>query len=339
MIRAGVVGASGYTGIECCRLLNNHPFVSLTHIYSGQYKGKTLRDIYPHCVSAIGDLVFSEFNPDVLDDLDVLFLALPHGLTHSYASLFLQTKVKIVDLSADFRLNDADVYGHYYGVTHANPSLLSTVVYGLPELYRERIKTASHIANPGCYTTASILALYPVVTADCIETDSIIIDAKSGVSGAGKGLKVSSLYCEANESFSAYGTGVHRHTAEIEQELNTSVFFSPHLVPMNRGILASCYVTLKEGVTQSDVDAAFSRYKDEPFTHVNSTLKNPSTKLVADSNNCLISYTLFPKLRRLVIFSAIDNVLKGASGQAIQNMNIMFGFEEHVGLPQLSTYF
>ena len=338
MIRAGVVGASGYTGIECCRLLYSHPHVHITHIYSSQSVGVSLKTIYPQCVTPLGDLVFSSFNPDHLDDLDVIFLALPHGQTHDYSTLLTQTNVKVIDLSADFRLKDAAIYESFYSIKHKNPDFLKTAVYGLPELYRDQLKKATYVANPGCYTTASILALYPLTSNGLIEGD-ITIDAKSGATGAGKALKATSQFCEINESFSAYGTGVHRHTAEIEQELGVSVFFSPHLLPVNRGILATCYVTLKESVTFESVLSAYSRYDTEPFTHVNNTINSPSTAYVVDSNNCIITLKHFPKYRRLVIFSVIDNVLKGASGQAIQNMNVMFGFEEHLGLPQLSTYF
>lgn len=338
MIRAGVVGASGYTGIECCRLLDGHPLVQLTHIYSSQSVGISFKTLYPQCVTALGDLVFSAFNPESLDDLDVLFLALPHGQTHGYDSLFTQTNVKIIDLSADYRLKDETIYESFYDVVHKNPHRLKNTVYGLPELYRNEIKNASYVANPGCYTTASILALHPLTSAGVLE-GGIVIDAKSGASGAGKSLKSTSLFCEVNESFSAYGTGVHRHTAEIEQELGVSVFFSPHLLPMNRGILATCYVTLKESVSFDTVLSLYSCYDNEPFTHVNNSIKTPSTAYVVDSNNCIITLKYFPKYRRLVIFSVIDNVLKGASGQAIQNMNVMFNFEEHLGLPRLSTYF
>jgi len=339
MIRAGVVGASGYTGLECCRLLSQHPNVTLTHIYSSQYGGQTFGTIYPHLVDpSLGDLVFSVFDETSLDDVDVLFLALPHGKSHEYTSLFTQTKVKVIDLSADFRLSDEDTFNNTYGVAHTQPDRLSDVVYGLPELYREDIVSSQYVANPGCYTTAAILSLAPLTRNHLLEGD-IVIDSKSGASGAGKKVSASLQFCEVNESFHAYGTGVHRHAPEIEQEISYPVFFSPHLLPISRGILSTAYVTLKEGVTEEDIQSSFSCYDQEPFTHLRRSLTDIKISSVVHSNNCLIAYKVFPKHRRLVVISVIDNVLKGASGQAIQNMNIMFGFPETEGLPQFSTYF
>ncbi len=331
MIRVGIVGATGYTGLELCKLCYLHPEVAITHVFSKQHVGKTvypfLRDIPPY-------EAFDPASPPL--DVDVLFLALPHGQSHAFLAGLAQNPFKIIDLSADFRLTDPALFEKYYGVRHEGAHLLSEVPLGFTELFRKKIAKSQVCANPGCYSTGSVFGLHPL--ANYIKSP-VVVDAKSGVSGAGKALKESSLFCEANEGLSAYGTGAHRHTPEIEQATGVSVLFSPHLVPMNRGILATIYIDNTENLSHENlVDIYQAAYGNEPFIQVMPDLATPSTKYVSGSNNCLISFKVIEKQKKIVIFAAIDNLLKGASGQAVQNMNCMFGLDETMGLKQLPNY-
>ncbi len=333
-LSVGIVGASGYTGLELCRLLALHPSVTITHLFSRQLAGKTVKDVFPH-LHHLHSIVFEVFDAEKLPVLDILFLALPHGESQHVMSKLVGKPFKIIDLSADFRLTDPAQYKKYYGEDHAATSYISDVSYGIPELYRERIKEKQICANPGCYPTATILGLYPFAKAGLIK-QPVIVDAKSGVSGAGKGLKESSLFCEVQESFSSYSTYFHRHVPEMEEHLNTRVLFSPHLVPMNRGMLATMYLPL-QGLTLSDIELLYSIYSNEYFVHFLGE-KPMYTRQVSGTNFCHITVKRCEDIDQLVIFSAIDNLGKGASGQAIQNMNLMCGFDESEGLKQLATF-
>jgi N-acetyl-gamma-glutamyl-phosphate reductase len=338
MIRVGILGATGYTGLELCRLLLQHPRVAISHVFSGSNVGTRVSSFYPQ-LHGLSHLSYEAFNPEHLPtDMDVLFMALPHAQSHHILPKVIgHPHLKIVDLSADFRLSDPSVFEHYYEVKHASPELLPSVVPGFPELFRDQIRDAKAVAAPGCYATSVILAGMPLIKSGY--TGSITVDAKSGVSGAGRGLKESSLFCEADSVISAYGTGVHRHTAEMESLLGVPVFFSPHLMPMKRGILSSLYMDNTMGWTQVKVDDIFAHYYgDERFIVLGHGLATPSTKYVAGSNECWISARVFEKQKKIVVFSALDNLIKGASGQAIQCMNIMFGFEESLGLAMVGAY-
>ncbi len=336
-ISAAIVGVTGYTGLELLRLLSQHPFITISHIYAHQHAGKALLEIFPHCVSYVEKLpeTIELFQPDTPPQVDVVFLALPHAQSWHFVESVLKKGIKIIDLSADFRLKKAHLYPQYYGEAHPVPDLLSKACYGLPELYREKLVHSSFCANPGCYSTAAILALYPLAKSHKLSS-SIVIDAKSGVSGAGKALKETSLFCEVNEYLSPYSTFSHRHVPEIEQELGTTVFFSPHLVPMSRGILCSVYLDNTYNFSLDQLLSMYkTTYKEEPFIYASDS-RQVSTKWVVGSNHCAISLHIFQEAKKIVIFSAIDNLLKGASGQAIQNMNIMFGFPETTGLPLIA---
>ena len=329
-INSGILGVSGYTGQELVRLLANHPVFEIKSLFSTSFEGH-YGDLVPEFKMA--DIPNVEcFDISKCGDLDILFLAVPHTkgmaivqqLTASYNAL------KIVDLSADFRLTDVGTYEAYYNVTHEAKDQLSSFVYGLPEKYRTIISSAQYVANPGCYATSMILGLLPLV--EQLQSNTpISIDAKSGVSGAGKGLKESSLFCEVHDHLSAYATGEHRHMAELIQEAGfTNVLFSPHLVPMHRGIESAIYIHLPE-LDESSLSSLYTGfYQEHPFVQVYSSKTSPSTRLVNHTNQC----ALIPKKRGdwVVVFSLLDNLVKGASGQAIQNANIMFGLDEADGL-------
>jgi N-acetyl-gamma-glutamyl-phosphate reductase len=339
MIHVGIVGATGYTGVELCRLLQQHPEVSGFTLYSMQYAGKSFSEVYPQFINKI-DTILEQFNPDAVSaDIDVLFLAIPHASSHVYLDKLSAFKdLKIIDLSADFRLDSAADFERYYGVKHQNPDLLGTIAYGIPELYYDDIQGSDIVSNPGCYATSVILGLQPLVKAGLIQ-GPYIVDAKSGVSGAGRKAKESSLYCEISESFSAYATGKHRHRAEIDMAVGEPVFFSPHLVPMSRGILSSIYVQKKEGVSVKDLkDCLNKAYENKPFVNLMDDSITPDTKYVSGTNNCMLSIRAEDNNNTVVIFSAIDNLIKGAAGQAIQNMNIMCNFEETTGLGHIAMY-
>jgi N-acetyl-gamma-glutamyl-phosphate reductase len=339
-IRCTVVGATGYTGLELVRFLVQHPSCQISHLLSSSKAGVLYSDIYPQFQGLL-DLELEAFVPNQLPtDTDVLFLAMPHGEVHPLAQTIREghPDLLVIDLSADFRLSDPMDYPKYYGTEHTFPELLKNATYGLPELYKEEIKTANWVANPGCYATAVILGIHPLAKANQLSA-SVIIDAKSGVSGSGKGLKVGSLYCEATEAITAYGTGDHRHFAEMKQELGFSDFlFSPHLIPQSRGILASIYVTPNTAISETDLVNLYEDiYKDDPFVKISRDLKTPSTKSVTGTNNCVITPRVMNN-GNIVVFSAIDNLIKGAAGQAIQNMNIRLGLDESEGLPTLGWH-
>ncbi len=340
LIRAGLVGVTGYTGMELARILAAHPRMRLACATSRAEAGQRLGDIYPFLNGLPGaDVTLIEPDPEaVAANCDIVFLAVPHGTATEMAAALLALGKKVVDLSADFRLRDADVYAQWYK-PHGRPDLLEQAVYGLPELYAARIAPATLTANPGCYPTASILGLAAALAQDLVETDSLVIDAKSGTTGAGRTPGVPTLFCEVQDTFRAYNLGRHRHTPEIEQELSLlagtplTVTFAPHLVPMNRGILATIYARLKRPVTQEAVQTLFEQHwAQAPFVRVLAPGKLPETRFVRGSMFCDIAPVVDTRTGRLIIVSAIDNLCRGASGQAVANANLMCGLPLDTGL-------
>ncbi len=339
MIKAGIVGATGYTGVELVRLLSIHPQVEIVGLTSRTYSGKPYWEVYPHLLRHT-DLHCEELDLDrLVERADVIFAALPHGHSMGVAQQAIAGGKKVIDLGADFRLKDLSVYESWYEVDHTAAELIKEAVYGLPEVNRQKIKTANLIANPGCYPTASILGLAPLLAGGLIDPQDIVIDAKSGVSGAGRTLSMVTHFSETNENFRAYGVAVHRHTPEIEEQLSyivggpSSVLFTPHLVPMVRGILATIYTRPPQQLSAKEALAIFQEYyQDEPFVRVLPEGMLPQTKAVSGTNYCDISIVADPRTGRTVVITAIDNLVKGASGQAVQNMNLLYGFEETTGL-------
>ncbi len=338
MITAGVIGATGYAGSQLVALLSAHPHVCLTYVASHSYVGRRFGEIYPS-LAPICDLLLKEEDIEEASlECDVLFVALPHGMASHKITEKILSRCVVIDLGADFRLSDRTVYEAWYRCDHPSSHLLSESVYGLCELHRAAIKGARLIANPGCYTTCSILALAPLVGKGLVDPTSLIIDSASGTSGAGRSEKIDSLFCEVNENYKAYGVTNHRHTPEIEQELSLQngasvvVQFTPHLVPMNRGILSTCYANLKAGVGEAEIRAAYEQYyAGEPFIRLmGSTL--PETRFVRNTNVCAIGWKTDDRTGRIIVLGAIDNLVKGAAGQAVQNMNIRFALDETMGL-------
>lgn len=342
MIRVAVMGASGYTGVELLRLLSRHPEIKLSVVTSRQQAGKQISESFPSLYGVV-DLVCSDSSPsEVAAQADLVFTALPHKTAMEVVPTLLAGGCKVVDLSADYRLEDVQVYEAWYQA-HTSPELLKEAVYGLPELKREQIRTARLVANPGCYPTSASLALMPLLGHACIDLDSIVIDSKSGTSGAGRGAKVGSLFCEVNEAFKAYGVAAHRHTPEIEQTLSTvagstvQVSFTPHLLPINRGILSTCYATLTRQLSLDELHDMFvDAFASEPFVRVLPKGVYPDVAHVKGSNYCDIGVAVDVRNGRVIVIAAIDNLVKGASGQAIQNMNLMYGWDEDLGLQQLA---
>ncbi|MBC7074810.1 MAG: N-acetyl-gamma-glutamyl-phosphate reductase [Syntrophomonadaceae bacterium] len=339
MFRVGIVG-DGYTAAELLRLLAGHKDLEPVCILSTENVGQKITEIYPQLIG-FSDLICEESNMSVIKEhrCDAVFLALPHGLSVDMALEILPTGAKCVDLGADFRLKDARIYEKYYDMNHRAPEMLTEAVYGLPEIYREQIKKARLVANPGCFPTGAILPLAPLLQVGLIDTAGIVIDSKTGVSGAGRSLKASSHFCEVNEGIKAYGVGTHRHGPEIAQELSfaagteVEMIFTPHLVPMNRGILTTIYARLQRGASASQVrEVLEDKYRCEPFVRVLPEGFMPHTKWVYGSNFVDIGIYADNESRRVVLVSALDNLTKGASGQAIQNLNIMLDMEETEGL-------
>lgn len=338
MLRVAIAGASGYTGFELVRLLSAHPQVRLTMITSRAQCGQRLDEFYP-ALKGFCDLVFE--NPEaerLVAESDLVFTALPHQAAMDLVPHLLEGGVKVVDLSADYRFRDPAVYQEWYQV-HKTPHLLSEAVYGLPELYREQIRTARLVGNPGCYPTSVILAAAPLLFHSLIEPRSIIADSKSGVSGAGRGASLTVHFCEVNDGFKAYGVAQHRHTPEMEQELSflagerLTISFTPHLVPMTRGILSTVYATLRQGIDAVRVDQAFRDfYRDAVFVRLSDPKSLPTTLQVRGSNFCDLAWRVDPRTGRVIVISVIDNLTRGASGQALCNMNLMCGFPEDMGL-------
>ncbi len=338
MLKVAVLGGSGYTGLELLRLLHNHPEVEISAVTSRQYRGKAVSEVFPAFRGMYDGVVFRD--PDVFKDTDadVVFSSLPHGTSMDVVPGFLDKGKRVVDLSADYRLRDIEIYERWYG-RHSSGEYIKEAVYGLPELRREMIRSARLVANPGCYPTCSIIALAPVVSKDMVDIHSIVIDAKSGVSGAGRTASIETSFVEVTEGFRAYRVGTHRHIPEIEQELSllcgacVNITFIPHLIPASRGILATVYAWLKKDMTTKDLmDLYMDYYREEPFVRIMPEGTFPATSQVRGSNFCDIGIWAEERGKRLVVVSAIDNLVKGASGQAIQNMNIMYGFKEDTGL-------
>ena len=338
MIKVGIIGSTGYAGENIVWILCKHPNAKIIFVNSHSYINIPFNKIYGNFNGYFEDECIS--NSDMLQGLsqiDVLFVALPSGKSFEIVRKANEMGIKVIDLGADFRLKKQSIYENWYGLKHESPCLLENSVYGLPELNRENIKTAKILANPGCYPTASILAMAPLLKHSLIDKDSIIIDAKSGVSGAGRSASVGNLFCEVNESIKAYAVGTHRHTPEIEQELSkftkgvVCISFTPHLVPMNRGILATCYSKLITDVSEEEINNLYCNfYESEYFVKVLREL--PETRWVKGSNQCHISVRVDKRTNRVIVVSAIDNLMKGAASQAVQNMNIMFGLKETLGL-------
>ena len=339
MIKVGIIGATGYAGAELVRILTSHPDAEIVWLGSKSYADQPYSDSYGSMFEIVDEKCMAEDMDALSEAADVIFTATPQGLCSSLVNEEILGKVKIVDLSADFRIKDAARYERWYGIHHPSPQYLDEAVYGLPELNREMIKNARLIANPGCFPTCSILTIYPLIKAGIINPDTVIIDAKSGTTGAGRGAKVQNLYCEVNETIKAYGVAVHRHTPEIEDQLSIAagrpilVQFTPHLVPMNRGILVTAYASLAKETSYEEVKAAYdAMYENEKFVRVLKKDKVAETRYVKGSNYADVGFKLDARTGRIVMMGAIDNVVKGAAGQAVQNMNIMFGLDEAEGL-------
>ncbi|HIE17791.1 MAG TPA: N-acetyl-gamma-glutamyl-phosphate reductase [Dehalococcoidia bacterium] len=338
MVKVGIINVTGYAGVELARLLHRHPEVKLSSVTGRSAAGQKLTQVFPHLANI--DLTVTT-EPD---DVDLIFSAMPHKASAEVILPLVRQGIKVVDISADFRLKDASMYTEWYGFTHPAPDLLQQAVYGLSELHRSQIATANLVANPGCYPTGAILALAPAVKENLIHAD-IIVDSKSGVSGAGRTLSLSTHYTEAVDNVRAYSVHGHRHLPEIIQELESlspgfspSVTFLPHIVPMSRGILSSCYARLKDDklTKQKLIEFYHDYYDKEPFVKVVDNL--PETKQTWGSNLCLVYPTVDHRTDRLIVISCLDNLVKGAAGQAVQNMNIMCGFPETAGLEALPIY-
>ena len=347
MIKVGIIGATGYAGNELVRLLLGHKDAEIVWLGSRSYIDQNYSDVYRNMFKLVDAKCMDHNMEQLANEVDVIFTATPQGLCASLVNDEILSKTKIIDLSADFRLKDVNVYEQWYKLEHKAPQYIDEAVYGLCEINRDKVsKDTRIIANPGCYTTTSILTLYPMVKEGIINPDTIIIDAKSGTSGAGRGAKVANLFCEVNESMKAYGVGTHRHTPEIEEQLgyacgrdDLKLIFTPHLVPMNRGILVTAYANLAKDVTYEDVKAAYDKYYDkEYFVRVLPKDVCPETRWVEGSNFVDIGFKIEPRTNRLIMMGALDNLVKGAAGQAVQNMNLLFGLPENEGL-QLAPMF
>ncbi len=339
MIKVGIIGATGYAGNEIIRLLLNHKDVEIKWLVSRSFAGQKFADIYRNYFEVLDMECSGKELSELADGVDVVFTATPQGYLSSVLTNEILEKTKFIDLSADYRIRDVFTYEKWYHIEHKSPELIQKAVYGLCEVNREKIKDTRLLANPGCYTTCSILTAYPLVKEHLIDPDTLIINALSGVSGAGRGAKVANLFCEVNESAKAYGVTTHRHTPEIEEQLSYAygdpimINFTPHLVPMNRGILATETATLKEGVTAEDIRNAYNKYyKNEFFVRVLNEGQTPETRFTEGSNFVDVNFQVDERTNRVVMMGALDNLVKGAAGQAVQNMNLMFGFDEAEGL-------
>ena len=339
MIKVGIIGATGYAGGELVRILMGHKEAEIVWYGSRSYIDQKYADVYRNMFQIVDAKCMDDNIEALADQVDVIFTATPQGFLASVINENILGKTKIVDLSADFRIKDVKVYEKWYGIEHKSPQFIEEAVYGLCEVNRDKVKGARLIANPGCYTTCSILTAYPLAKEGIIDMRTLIVDAKSGTSGAGRGAKVPNLFCEVNENMKAYGVASHRHTPEIEEQLgyasgeNVTISFTPHLVPMNRGILATEYATLKKDVTGEEVKAIYDKYyAGEKFIRVLEKGVCPETKWVEGSNYVDIGFKLDPRTNRIVMMGAIDNLVKGAAGQAVQNMNLLFGLPESEGL-------
>ena len=346
-VRVGVLGASGYTGADFVRLAARHPAIELTLLTANSHAGKAYGDVFPHLATLDLPRLQTIEEAD-WSTVDAIVCGLPHGTTQAITKRLVadHPAVKVVDMSADFRLRDPAVYREWYGIEHGAPELQPKAVYGLTEHYRDEIRDARIVACPGCYPTATLLALLPLASAGLIDPTDIIVDAKSGVSGAGRGLRENTLFCEAGEGLSPYSVGQHRHSAELEQEIglaaaveNLRVNFTPHLVPMSRGELCTCHVRLAEGATADSLrERLAAAYADESFVHVADASTLPRTQMVRGSNHCVIGVVPDRIPGRAIVLSTLDNLVKGSAGQALQNLNLAFGIPEATGLEQLPLF-
>ncbi len=339
MIKAGIIGATGYAGGELVRILTGHKDAEIKWYGSRSYIDRKYAEVYQNMFQIVDAVCMDDNMEELASQVDVIFTATPQGLCASLVNEEILSKTKIIDLSADFRLKDVKVYEEWYKIQHKAPQFIEEAVYGLCEINREDVRKARLVANPGCYTTCSILTAYPLAKEGLIDMSTLIIDAKSGTSGAGRGAKLPNLFCEVNENIKAYGVATHRHTPEIEEQLGYAagekvvLNFTPHLVPMNRGILATEYAKLTKAVSWEDVKAVYDKYyASEKFVRVLDQDVCPETKWVEGSNYVDIGFKIDPRTNRIIMMGAIDNLVKGAAGQAVQNMNLMFGLEESEGL-------
>lgn len=339
MVKVGIIGATGYAGGELVRILSGHKHAQIEWYGSRSYIDQKYADVYRNMFQIVDTVCMDDNMEELASRVDVIFTATPQGLCASLVNEEILSKTKIIDLSADFRLKDVNIYEEWYKIEHKAPQYIGEAVYGLCEINREAVKNARLVANPGCYTTCSILTAYPLAKEGLIDMDSLIIDAKSGTSGAGRGAKVPNLFCEVNENMKAYGVASHRHTPEIEEQLGyaagkkVTLNFTPHLVPMNRGILATEYAKLLKDVSWKEVREIYDKYYGaEKFIRVLDEGVCPETKWVEGSNYVDIGFKIDPRTGRIIMMGAIDNLVKGAAGQAVQNMNLMFGLKESEGL-------
>ena len=344
-IKVGIIGATGYAGQELARLLYTHPQAEVIWYGSRSYVDQPYSAVYGNMRAFADEACRDDDIAALAKEADVIFTATPQGYLAGVLTEEILSDAKVIDLSADFRLKDVSVYEKWYKIEHKSPQFLPEAVYGLCEVNREDIKKARLLANPGCFTTCSIESLYPLVKEHAIDPSTIIVDAKSGTSGAGRGAKVQNLFCEVNESIKAYGVATHRHTPEIEEQLSYAagkemlINFTPHLVPMNRGILATCYASLTEGADAQKIREAYEKYyKEEYFIRFLGKDSFPETRWVEGSNFVDIGYTVDPRTNRVIAAGALDNLVKGAAGQAVQNMNLLFGLPENTGLKLVPVF-
>ena len=345
MIKVGIIGSTGYAGVELVRLIMQHKEAEVVWFGSRSYVDQDYASVFRNMFEIVDAKCMEDTMEQLADAVDVIFTATPQGLCSSLVNEDILNKVKIIDLSADFRIKDVNVYEKWYKIEHKSPQFIDEAVYGLCEINREKTKGARLVANPGCYTTCSILSIYPMVKEGLIDPKSIIIDAKSGTSGAGRGAKVPNLFCEVNENIKAYGVATHRHTPEIEEQLGYAageevlINFTPHLVPMQRGILVTAYANLEKEVTYEEVKAVYDKYyKDEYFIRVLNKDETPETRWVEGSNFVDVNFKIDERTGRIIMMGALDNLVKGAAGQAVQNMNIIFGLPENEGLQQVPMF-
>lgn len=339
MIKAGIMGSTGYAGGELARLLLQREDVEIRWYGSKSYVNQNYADVYQNMFQIVDDACMDDNMKALAKEVDVIFTATPQGFCASLMEEEILSQTKVIDLSADYRIKDVSTYEAWYKIEHQTPQYIKEAVYGLPEINREDIKKARLVANPGCYPTCSTLSIYPLVKEGMIDPNTIIIDAKSGTSGAGRGAKVDNLYCEVNENIKAYGVGVHRHTPEIEEQLSyaagkpVTISFTPHLVPMNRGILITAYASLLKKYSYEEIKVAYDKYySQEYFVRVLEKDVVPQTKWVEGSNFVDVNFKIDPRTNRVVVMGAMDNLVKGAAGQAVQNMNLLFGLPEQKGL-------
>lgn len=345
MIKVGIIGSTGYAGAELVRLLLQHKETRIVWYGSRSYVDKKYYEVFRNMFRFVEERCLDDQMDRLADEADIIFTATPQGYCASLMSESILSRAKVIDLSADFRIKDRAVYEQWYGIEHKSPEYLQEAVYGLCEIHRKDIRNARLIANPGCYPTCTILSIYPLLKENILDPQSLIIDAKSGTSGAGRGAKVANLYCEVNENIKAYSVTTHRHTPEIEEQLGCAageklkLIFTPHLVPMNRGILITAYGNLKRDVSPEEIRAIYeSYYKKEPFVRLLDPGETPETRWVEGSNFVDINFAVDKRTGRVIMMGAMDNLVKGAAGQAVQNMNLMFGLPETEGLMQVPMF-